>query len=180
MSSRCPSLPLPTGRWHGRTAAYWRACPMGWAFAPFGVLRVSGHDVDARVSTLPVQQGQWVVMRLLDRLGMSMGDAETFANLLMRPDGMLPVAGPTGSGTTTSLNVALEALNPSGVDIITVDDPIDDALEGIGQTRANPRPELTFARGLSAILLSAGTHAGETSRAAAVPQLSQARPRDRG
>ena len=124
-------------------------------------LRVGGHEVDVRVSTLPAQHGERVVMRLLDRgsaqfgldrLGMSARDAEVFAGLLARPDGMLLVTGPTGSGKTTSLYAALDALNKPGVNIITVEDPIEYALEGIGQTQVNPRTELTFARGLRAIL----------------------------
>jgi general secretion pathway protein E len=124
-------------------------------------LRVGGHEVDVRVSTLPSQHGERVVMRLLDkgsaqfgltRLGMSTRDAETFAGLLARPDGMLLVTGPTGSGKTTSLYAALDALNKPGVNIITVEDPIEYALEGIGQTQVNPRTDLTFARGLRAIL----------------------------
>ncbi len=124
-------------------------------------LRVGGHEVDVRVSTLPAQHGERVVMRLLDRgaaqfgldrLGMSARDAQTFTNLLARPDGMLLVTGPTGSGKTTTLYAALDALNQPAVNIITVEDPIEYALEGIGQTQVNPRTELTFARGLRAIL----------------------------
>ena len=124
-------------------------------------LRVGGHEVDVRVSTLPSQHGERVVMRLLDkgssqfgltRLGMSARDAEVFAGLLARPDGMLLVTGPTGSGKTTTLYAALDALNKPGVNIITVEDPIEYALEGIGQTQVNPRTDLTFARGLRAIL----------------------------
>ncbi|MEO8241421.1 MAG: type II secretion system ATPase GspE [bacterium] len=124
-------------------------------------LRVGGHEVDVRVSTLPSQHGERVVMRLLDkgsaqfglgRLGMSARDAEVFAGLLGRPDGMLLVTGPTGSGKTTTLYAALDALNKPGVNIITVEDPIEYALEGIGQTQVNARTDLTFARGLRAIL----------------------------
>ena len=124
-------------------------------------LRVGGHEVDVRVSTLPSQHGERVVMRLLDRgaaqfgmdrLGMSPRDAEVFNSLLARPDGMLLVTGPTGSGKTTTLYAALDALNQPGRNIITVEDPIEYALEGIGQTQVNPRTELTFARGLRAIL----------------------------
>lgn len=124
-------------------------------------LRVGGHEVDVRVSTLPSQHGERVVMRLLDRssaqfglnrLGMSVRDAQVFTNLLAKPDGMFLVTGPTGSGKTTSLYAALDALNQPGRNIITVEDPIEYALEGIGQMQVNPRSELTFARGLRAIL----------------------------
>ena len=124
-------------------------------------LRIGGHEVDVRVSTLPSQHGERVVLRLLDRggaqlsldrLGMSGRDAQVFADLLARPGGMLLVTGPTGSGKTTTLYAALDALNQPGRNIITVEDPIEYALEGIGQTQVNPRSDLTFARGLRAIL----------------------------
>lgn len=124
-------------------------------------LRVGGHEVDVRVSTIPSQYGERVVMRLLDRsatrlgldrLGMSPRDAETFARLLARPDGMLLVTGPTGSGKTTSLYAALDHLNDQTRNIMTVEDPIEYSVDGIGQMQVNPRTDLTFARGLRAIL----------------------------
>ena len=124
-------------------------------------LRVGGHEVDVRVSTIPSQYGERVVMRLLDRsatrlgldrLGMSPRDAATFAQLLARPDGMLLVTGPTGSGKTTSLYAALDHLNDKTRNIMTVEDPIEYSVDGIGQMQVNPRTELTFARGLRAIL----------------------------
>ncbi len=124
-------------------------------------LRVGGHEVDVRVSTIPSQYGERVVMRLLDRdttrlglphLGMSLRDAEVFARLLARPDGMLLVTGPTGSGKTTSLYAALDHLNDRSRNIMTVEDPIEYSIDGIGQMQVNPRTELTFARGLRAVL----------------------------
>ena len=124
-------------------------------------LRVGGHEVDVRVSTIPSQYGERVVMRLLDRdttrlglphLGMSARDAEVFARLLARPDGMLLVTGPTGSGKTTSLYAALDHLNDRSRNIMTVEDPIEYSIDGIGQMQVNPRTELTFARGLRAVL----------------------------
>jgi len=124
-------------------------------------LRVGGHEVDVRVSTIPSQYGERVVMRLLDRsatrlgldrLGMSARDAATFAGLLARPDGMLLVTGPTGSGKTTSLYAALDHLNDKTRNIMTVEDPIEYSVDGIGQIQVNARTELTFARGLRAIL----------------------------
>lgn len=124
-------------------------------------LRVGGNEVDVRVSTIPSQYGERVVMRLLDRsatrlgldrLGMSSRDAATFAQLLARPDGMLLVTGPTGSGKTTSLYAALDHLNDKTRNIMTVEDPIEYSVDGIGQMQVNPRTELTFARGLRAIL----------------------------
>ena len=124
-------------------------------------LRVGGHEVDVRVSTIPSQYGERVVLRLLDRdttrlglphLGMSPRDAEVFARLLARPDGMLLVTGPTGSGKTTSLYAALDHLNDRSRNIMTVEDPIEYSVDGIGQMQVNPRTELTFARGLRAVL----------------------------
>ncbi|MGL4322097.1 MAG: type II secretion system ATPase GspE [Paracoccaceae bacterium] len=124
-------------------------------------LRVGGHEVDVRVSTIPSQYGERVVMRLLDRdatrlgldrLGMSPRDAAVFARMLARPDGMLLVTGPTGSGKTTTLYGALDHLNDRSRNIMTVEDPIEYSVDGIGQMQVNPRTDLTFARGLRAIL----------------------------
>jgi general secretion pathway protein E len=124
-------------------------------------LRVGGHEVDVRVSTIPSQYGERVVLRLLSRdaarlgldgLGMSGRDAALFARLLGRPDGIILVTGPTGSGKTTTLYAALERLNDRSRNIMTVEDPIEYALDGIGQMQVNPRTDLTFARGLRAIL----------------------------
>ncbi|RYY29441.1 MAG: type II secretion system protein GspE [Sphingomonadales bacterium] len=124
-------------------------------------LRIGGHDVDARVSTIPTQHGERVVMRLLEKgslrldleaLGMSDRDRAVFHKLLERPHGMLLVTGPTGSGKTTTLYAALNTLNDRKRNIMTVEDPIEYELAGIGQTQVNPRTDLTFARGLRAIL----------------------------
>ncbi len=124
-------------------------------------LRIGGHDVDARVSTLPTQHGERVVMRLLEKgslrldletLGMSERDRTVFARLLERPHGMLLVTGPTGSGKTTSLYAALHRLNDRKRNIMTVEDPIEYELPGIGQTQVNSRTGMSFARGLRAIL----------------------------
>ena len=124
-------------------------------------LRIGGHDVDARVSTIPTQHGERVVMRLLEKgslrldmevLGMSARDRDVFNRLLERPHGMLLVTGPTGSGKTTTLYAALNRLNDRKRNIMTVEDPIEYELPGIGQTQVNPRTDLTFARGLRAIL----------------------------
>ncbi len=124
-------------------------------------LRVGGHEVDVWVSTIASQYGERVVMRLLDRdavrlgldrLGMSPRDSEVFARMLARPDGMLLVTGPTGSGKTTTLYGALDHLNDRTRNIMTVEDPIEYSVDGIGQMQVNPRTDLTFARGLRAIL----------------------------
>lgn len=124
-------------------------------------LRIGGHDVDARVSTIPTQHGERVVMRLLEKgslkldmeaLGMSGRDRAVFARLLERPHGMLLVTGPTGSGKTTSLYAALQRLNDRKRNIMTVEDPIEYELAGVAQTQVNARTGMTFARGLRAIL----------------------------
>ena len=124
-------------------------------------LRVGGHEVDVRVSTIPSQYGERVVMRILDReatrlgldrLGMSARDSDLFGRLLARPDGMLLVTGPTGSGKTTTLYAALDHLNDQTRNIMTVEDPIEYSVDGIGQMQVNPRTDLTFARGLRAVL----------------------------
>jgi general secretion pathway protein E len=124
-------------------------------------IRVGGHEIDVRVSTIPTQHGERVVMRLLDRsavqldlatLGMSPRDLALFERLLERPTGMLLVTGPTGSGKTTTLYAALTRLNDRRRNIMTVEDPIEYELSGIGQTQVNVRTDLTFARGLRAIL----------------------------
>jgi general secretion pathway protein E len=124
-------------------------------------VRVGGHEIDVRVSTIPTQHGERVVMRLLDRgqvqldlttLGMNARDLALFERLLERPHGMLLVTGPTGSGKTTSLYAALHQLNDRKRNIMTVEDPIEYELPGIGQTQVNARTDLSFARGLRAIL----------------------------
>ena len=124
-------------------------------------LRIGGHDLDVRVSTLPSQYGERVVMRLLDRsaallaldrIGMSARDHATFLRILDRPNGIVLVTGPTGSGKTTTLYGALSHLNDRQRNIMTVEDPIEYALPGIAQTQVDSRTELTFARGLRAIL----------------------------
>jgi len=124
-------------------------------------LRIGGLDVDVRVSTIPSQHGERVVLRLLDRgstsldlaqLGMAPRDLETFERLISRPHGVILVTGPTGSGKTTTLYSALTRLNDRRRNIMTVEDPIEYALDGIGQMQVNSRIDLTFARGLRAIL----------------------------
>ena len=124
-------------------------------------LRLGGHSVDVRVSTIPTQHGERVVMRILDRgsvqldlatLGMNSRDSEVLERLLQRPNGMILVSGPTGSGKTTTLYAALTRLNDRHRNIMTVEDPIEYELDGIAQTQVNPRTDMTFARGLRAIL----------------------------
>jgi general secretion pathway protein E len=124
-------------------------------------LRVAGRPVDVRVSTLPSGHGERVVMRLLDKeagrldleqLGMAPRDRDLLNDLIHRPHGILLVTGPTGSGKTTTLYAALTRLNDATRTILTVEDPIEYYLDGVGQTQVNTRVDLTFARGLRAIL----------------------------
>lgn len=124
-------------------------------------LRVAGRSVDVRVSTLPSSHGERVVLRLLDQqagrldlggLGMSGAAQQTMAQLLSRPHGILLVTGPTGSGKSTTLYASIMQLNDRSRNIMTVEDPIEYDLDGVGQTQVNPKVDLTFARGLRAIL----------------------------
>jgi type II secretion system protein E (GspE) len=125
------------------------------------VLRVSGQEVDVRVSTLPSTHGERIVMRLLSKqagrldlthLGMIDKDRETLRQLISRPHGIILVTGPTGSGKTTSLYASLGYLNDGQRNIMTVEDPVEYHIEGIGQTQVNTKADMTFARGLRAIL----------------------------
>ncbi|MCE3001492.1 MAG: type II secretion system ATPase GspE [Xanthomonadaceae bacterium] len=124
-------------------------------------LRIAGRPVDVRVSTIPSGHGERVVLRLLDKqagrldlskLGMAEPMRAELEALVHRPHGILLVTGPTGSGKTTTLYAALSRLNDSTRNILTVEDPIEYYLDGIGQTQVNPRVDMTFARGLRAIL----------------------------
>ncbi|HYW93248.1 MAG TPA: type II secretion system ATPase GspE [Gammaproteobacteria bacterium] len=124
-------------------------------------LRVAGRAVDVRVSTLPSGHGERVVLRLLDKqsgrldleeLGMSREHLRSMDELLGCPYGIILVTGPTGSGKTTTLYASLTRLNDQSRNIMTVEDPIEYYLDGIGQTQVNTRVDMTFARGLRAIL----------------------------
>ena len=124
-------------------------------------LRIAGHAVDVRVSTIPSGHGERVVLRLLDKqagrldlahLGMSERDQRRMDELIHRPHGILLVTGPTGSGKTTTLYAALERINDLTRNILTVEDPIEYYIDGIGQTQVNTKVDMTFARGLRAIL----------------------------
>ncbi|MBA3581934.1 MAG: type II secretion system ATPase GspE [Gammaproteobacteria bacterium] len=124
-------------------------------------LKVGGRAVDVRVSTLPSGYGERVVMRLLDKqagrlnlidLGMAAETLERIQQIIHKPHGIFLVTGPTGSGKTTTLYSALTQLNDLTRNILTVEDPIEYYLDGIGQTQVNTKVDLTFARGLRAIL----------------------------
>ena len=124
-------------------------------------VRVGGKEVDVRVSTIPANNGERVVMRLLDKqagrrdlskLGMNSDAADGMRQLLDDPHGIILVTGPTGSGKSTTLYACLDNLNDSSRNILTVEDPIEYDIEGIGQTQVNAKAEMTFAKGLRAIL----------------------------
>ncbi len=124
-------------------------------------LRVGSYELDVRISTLPSQFGERVVLRLLDRgqtragienLGLSARDRAVFERVIHASEGLVLVTGPTGSGKTTSLYAALQALNGRERNIMTVEDPIEYSMEGVGQIQVNAKTEMTFARGLRAIL----------------------------
>lgn len=124
-------------------------------------LTLGGKSLDVRVSTLPSRAGERVVMRLLDKdnagidldgLGMPPGMNAMFRAALAEPNGIVLVTGPTGSGKTTTLYAGLRLLNDGTRNILTVEDPVEYAVDGVGQTQVNPKVGLSFAQGLRAIL----------------------------
>ncbi|SMY38858.1 Type II secretion system protein E [Photobacterium malacitanum] len=124
-------------------------------------LRIGGRAVDVRVSTMPSSHGERVVLRLLDKnatrldlhsLGMTATNHEAFRKIIERPHGIILVTGPTGSGKSTTLYAGLQELNSAERNILTVEDPIEFDIDGIGQTQVNSKVDMTFARGLRAIL----------------------------
>ncbi|MGD2117889.1 MAG: type II secretion system ATPase GspE [Chromatiales bacterium] len=124
-------------------------------------LRIGVHSIDIRVSTLPGAQGERIVLRILDKqntilqlqqLGMPVQQMQILNGLITQSHGIVLVTGPTGSGKTTSLYAMINQLDKQQKNIITVEDPVEYQLEGISQTQVNPKVDLTFARGLRAIL----------------------------
>ena len=124
-------------------------------------LTIGGRTLDVRVSTLPAKAGERVVLRLLDRervglqlddLGMPGEIASAFRAALKEPNGIVLVTGPTGAGKTTTLYAGLRLLNDASRTILTIEDPIEYAIDGIGQTQVNAKVGMTFAAGLRAIL----------------------------
>ena len=124
-------------------------------------LRVGGHSIDVRVSTLPSSHGERIVLRILDKHSTQLNLhhlhlPDTILDLLIKmirqPHGIILVTGPTGSGKTTSLYAMLTELNEVSRNILTIEDPIEYDLPGIGQTQVNPKIQMTFAKGLRAIL----------------------------
>lgn len=119
------------------------------------------HPVDLRVSTLPTVYGEKIVMRLLDlssalndihNLGFNKVNLDRFIGMIEKPNGIVLITGPTGSGKSSTLYAALNRLNSEEVNIITIEDPVEYELEGINQIQVNPNVGMTFAKGLRAIL----------------------------
>jgi general secretion pathway protein E len=124
-------------------------------------VRLGGQAIDVRVSTLPTGHGERVVLRLLaknveflqlEALGMSAGVLARIDAMIREPHGILLVTGPTGSGKTTTLYAALSRMDHTELNIMTVEDPIEYDLDGVGQTQVNARVDMSFARALRAIL----------------------------
>jgi general secretion pathway protein E len=124
-------------------------------------LRIGGRPVDVRVSTLPTGHGERAVLRLLEKeagrldlgkLGMAAQTLDAFDRLVRQPHGIVLVTGPTGSGKTTTLYSALNRIDSSTTNVMTVEDPIEYDLDGIGQTQVNARIDMTFAKALRSIL----------------------------
>jgi general secretion pathway protein E len=124
-------------------------------------LRLGQRAIDVRVSTLPSAHGERAVLRLLDKseskltlqaVGMTGDTLERFESLVKQPHGIILVTGPTGSGKTTTLYAALQGLDATRNNIMTVEDPIEYELAGVGQTQVNPKIDLDFAKALRAIL----------------------------
>jgi len=122
---------------------------------------IAGRDVDIRVSTIPTQFGERIVMRLLEKSGKVLNleqlgiDGElldSVEKLIAKPNGIILVTGPTGSGKTTTLYSCLSRINTPDLNILTVEDPVEYRLDGIGQMQVNPKIDFTFASGLRAIL----------------------------
>lgn len=124
-------------------------------------LRIGGHNIDVRVSTLPSNHGERIVLRILDKktanldlnlLGMNPQSVSFIRKLIAEPHGIILITGPTGSGKTTSLYAMLTELNQITRNILTIEDPIEYDLPGIGQTQVNSKVQMTFSKGLRAIL----------------------------
>ena len=124
-------------------------------------MKIAGHAIDIRMSTIPSAHGERVVLRLLDtaagqlqlsQLAMNEQVLSSFKKFLHSPHGIILVTGPTGSGKTTTLYAGLSHINETSRNILTIEDPIEYMLPGVGQTQVNPKVDMTFARGLRAIL----------------------------
>ncbi|WP_426750736.1 type II secretion system ATPase GspE [Myxococcus sp. Y35] len=124
-------------------------------------IKLAGRDIDIRLSTIPTSHGERIVMRLLDKtatlldlaeIGMSQKTLESMEAVIKRSHGIILVTGPTGSGKTTTLYGALSKINTPDLNILTVEDPVEYQLKGIGQMAINPKIGLTFAQGLRSFL----------------------------
>ncbi len=124
-------------------------------------IKIAGRDVDIRVSVIPTAHGERVVLRLLDKstsllnledIGLTAEERQTMLHLIQLSHGIVLVTGPTGSGKTTTLYASLNRINSPDKNIITIEDPIEYQLKGIGQMQVNPKINLTFANGLRSIL----------------------------
>jgi len=124
-------------------------------------IKIAGRDVDVRLSTVPTAHGERIVMRLLDKsavlldlaeLGFEGWQLEVMDQLVTRSHGIVLVTGPTGSGKTTTLYGALAKINRPDLNILTIEDPVEIQLRGVGQVQVNPKIELTFANGLRSFL----------------------------
>ena len=124
-------------------------------------LKVAGKDIDIRVSTVPTTYGERIVMRLLDRsnvmkelssLGLDTRTLTGMLSLINQPHGIMLVTGPTGSGKTTTLYGCLAQINKPGLNILTIEDPVEYQLRGVGQVQVNTKIDLTFASGLRSFL----------------------------
>ena len=124
-------------------------------------IKLAGRDIDIRLSTIPCTFGERIVMRLLDKattildlpeIGMSTRDMELMDQVIRRSHGIVLVTGPTGSGKTTTLYAALSRINTPDLNILTVEDPVEYQIRGIGQMAINPKIGLTFAAGLRSFL----------------------------
>ena len=124
-------------------------------------LKVGGRAIDVRVSVMPASHGERVVMRLLDKqgvrlelpsLGMAPAHQQALLRLIRQPHGIILVTGPTGSGKSTTLYTLLSQINDEQRNIMTIEDPVEYELAGIAQTQVNPKVDMTFARGLRALL----------------------------
>ncbi|WNG15570.1 type II secretion system ATPase GspE [Cystobacter fuscus] len=124
-------------------------------------IKMAGRDIDIRLSTIPTTYGERIVMRLLDKnttlldlteLGMAKSMLDQMEHLIRRPHGIILVTGPTGSGKTTTLYGALSRINTPDLNILTVEDPVEYQLKGIGQMAISPKIGLTFAQGLRSFL----------------------------
>ncbi len=122
---------------------------------------IDRKEYDIRVSTLPTVYGEKCVLRLSEKkvqtldkseLGLSGDELELFSRMLKHPNGIILVTGPTGSGKTTTMYTALQELNREGVNIITVEDPVESGIAGINQVQVNPKADFTFANALRSIL----------------------------